>query len=1088
MKVSSWNIRGCNDPLKLQEIKDFLWVNKLDILGVLETKIKQRNYGRIISSYLTLGSCCNLEPRSNGRILLLWNVSTVVVTPIQVHPQFMHCEVFHNATCQVFHITFVYASNDARERDGLWTHLLHIKPLVDKRLILGDFNVIRDISEKIGGTLPDLADIMDFNSCLYQCEVEDLNSSGCDFSSWNVPVSGSSTYKLFAKLKNVRKSLRLMHKEHFTSISIKVQGLKQELKDCQMAMQADNFSPDLISKEKELLSLYCKFKHIEKNIAQQQAKVHNIIHDDCSSKFFYAKIQERKQQQIIGQIKDRHGTDKIGQDNVAAGFVDYYQSLLGASSPVSPLDTDFIQLSPTVSREAADILILPITNEEIKTALFTIGSDKSPGPDGFSSAFFKHSWPLIGETFCKAVHSFFSTGRMSKQANSTLLALIPKKKVSSTVMDFRPISCCTTFYKTVSKIISTRLSTVLPLLVGPEQAAFVKGRSIHENIMLSQSLVKGYGRKYLTPRCLIKVDIRKAFDSLQWSFIENMLTALKFPPQFISWIMGCLTSSWISIKLNGSVHGFFQGKSGVRQGDPLSPYIFVLSMEILSRYLRCLNSHPQVSLHPKCSKMKLTHLIFADDLMVFIRGDVPSVQAVSQTLNLFPCRSSWFGLASPTGVTIITGSWTDVCTGSPDDIGNTHGIRVLVWMAIPLVSFLMLGVLLSRLSQVVSEFLSMEIYLKSARFTLLVLIPKKVIPNSIDFRPHSLFTTFYKVVSKVLANRLVGVMEDIIGPEQQATFVKHRDLFENSMLAHELSFKYSRSLITPRCLLKVDIQKAFDSVHWDFLKNSLISLGFPAKFVLWLMACVSSPTYSISINGSTEGILLPKGVIKSINKLCKDFLWGIDTGQRRHVFKSWKSLCMPKQEGGMGIMDISSWNMSQMVSWIWKLVYRPRSLWARWTQHYILKASDIWQAKASPSFSWYWHNVLAARNHLLNAAGSPSQALNYLQTCTHGQKFQCSAYYDLIRDRGAPLSCWKLLHSAVAVPKHRFISLLAIQDCLPTVESCLEVPSELAPYLIHPSYSYGCFCLVVSASFFGYTASKQLCSACRYILLVAGKK
>ncbi|XP_074277356.1 uncharacterized protein LOC141600993 [Silene latifolia] len=432
MKVSSWNIRGCNDPLKLQEIKDFLWVNKLDIL---ETKIKQRNYGRIISSYFSnLGTCCNLDLHSNGRILLLWNLSTVVVTPLHVHSQFIHCEVFHNATCQVFHITFVYASNDARERDGLWSHLINIKPLVNKWLILGDFNVIRDIFEKIGGTLPDLADIMDFNSCLYQCEVEDLTSSGCDFSwnnkqlpesrvwtkldralanvqwltyfpatsahfpepgvsdhspvvvtifedpcrksrfsflncwldhsdydnivheAWNVPVYGSSTYKLFAKLKNVRKSLRLLHKEHFTSISIKVQGLKQDLKDCQLAMQADNFSPELISKEKELLSLYCKFKHIEKTIVQQQAKVQNLNHDDCSSKFFYAKIQERKHQQIIGQIKDRHGADRIGLDSVADGFVDYYKSLLGASSPVSPLDNGYIQLSPTVSSEAASLL------------------------------------------------------------------------------------------------------------------------------------------------------------------------------------------------------------------------------------------------------------------------------------------------------------------------------------------------------------------------------------------------------------------------------------------------------------------------------------------------------------------------------------------------------------------------------------------------------------------------------------------------------------------------------------------------------------------------------------------------------------
>ncbi|XP_074299261.1 uncharacterized protein LOC141630323 [Silene latifolia] len=94
-------------------------------------------------------------------------------------------------------------------------------------------------------------------------------------------------------------------------------------------------------------------------------------------------------------------------------------------------------------------------------------------------------------------------------------------------MDFRPISCCTTFYKTISKILSNSFQHILPKIIWPEQAAFIKGRDVHENIMMSQTLVKGYGRKYLTPRCLIKIDIWKAFDSLQWGLVKSLYASTK---------------------------------------------------------------------------------------------------------------------------------------------------------------------------------------------------------------------------------------------------------------------------------------------------------------------------------------------------------------------------------------------------------------------------------------------------------------------------------------------------------------------------------------------------------------------------------
>ncbi|XP_074283246.1 uncharacterized protein LOC141607796 [Silene latifolia] len=126
---------------------------------------------------------------------------------------------------------------------------------------------------------------------------------------------------------------------------------------------------------------------------------------------------------------------------------------------------------------------------------------------------------------------------MSKQTNTTLLALIPKKPVVATVMDYIPIAYCTVFYKTVSKILYSRLKPFLPDIVGKEQGAFVKGRSIFENIMLTQSL------------------------------------HFHFPAKFRKWIKGCITSTWFSLKVNGDHVGFFKGASGLRQGDPLSPFL-----------------------------------------------------------------------------------------------------------------------------------------------------------------------------------------------------------------------------------------------------------------------------------------------------------------------------------------------------------------------------------------------------------------------------------------------------------------------------------------------------------------------------------
>ncbi|XP_074315119.1 uncharacterized protein LOC141651299 [Silene latifolia] len=145
----------------------------------------------------------------------------------------------------------------------------------------------------------------------------------------------------------------------------------------------------------------------------------------------------------------------------------------------------------------------------------------------------------------------------------------------------------------------------------------------------------GYGRQNTSPRCVIKVDIKKAFDSVNWTFLQTILPLFGFPDKFCNWIITCITSTRFSLNINGSSVGYFEGRRGLRQGDPLSPLLFVLCMEVLSRILRKMQESHNFSYHPKCCRLGLTHLIFADDLLVFARGDYPSIKAVESCLHSF---------------------------------------------------------------------------------------------------------------------------------------------------------------------------------------------------------------------------------------------------------------------------------------------------------------------------------------------------------------------------------------------------------------------------------------------------------------------
>ena len=162
-----------------------------------------------------------------------------------------------------------------------------------------------------------------------------------------------------------------------------------------------------------------------------------------------------------------------------------------------------------------------------------------------------------------------------------------------------------------------------------------------ENVLLASELVKEYHKESISPRCVMKSDISKAFDSVHWPFILKCLVALGFLEKFIHWIKLCTTSPSFSVQVNGDLAGYFQSPRGLRQGCSLSPYLFVICMDVLSRKIDKAVQERKFKFHPRCKSLLLTHICFADDLMVFVEGSKESVEGV---LSVFDEFAVWPGL------------------------------------------------------------------------------------------------------------------------------------------------------------------------------------------------------------------------------------------------------------------------------------------------------------------------------------------------------------------------------------------------------------------------------------------------------------
>ncbi|XP_075109150.1 uncharacterized protein LOC142180944 [Nicotiana tabacum] len=220
-------------------------------------------------------------------------------------------------------------------------------------------------------------------------------------------------------------------------------------------------------------------------------------------------------------------------------------------------------------------LIRPVTRDEVKQAIQDIDDNKALGCNGYNSFFFKKTWHILGKEFTEAVMDFFKSAEMCKPVNCTTITLIPK-------------------------LCSKKID--------------------HRQHHLSHELVKGYGRKNISPRCMLKIDMQKAYDSVEWVYFEQVMRLLGIPEKFVKWIMVCISTVSYSVIINGKPTKPFEVRKGLRQGD-ISLLLFVMAMDNLCRLMKQLRNNKELKFYPRCAKVNLVQLGFAGDLLLFRKGE-----------------------------------------------------------------------------------------------------------------------------------------------------------------------------------------------------------------------------------------------------------------------------------------------------------------------------------------------------------------------------------------------------------------------------------------------------------------------------------
>eukprot|EP00253_Pinus_taeda_P029800 PITA_29800 len=456
---------------------------------------------------------------------------------------------------------------------------------------------------------------------------------------WSEPLDeeGSKMFNLQKKLKNIKLRLKDWNKTVFGNIFQEKAIIEQKLEQIHKDGVAGCRDEEACEQEKELTQQWHNRCKQEESLWKQKSRILWLKEGEKNTKFFHRSAMDYRSANKILELKNSEGEILRNHNEISALLLDHFGRI--AQEPRINREAAIQEITNAIPKSITEeqnwALRKTITMEEVEEAVRNMPSDKAPGLDGFTINFYKACWNIVKQHIWEIVEDSRRSKTILKSLNSTFIALVPKVQEANTTEKFRPIALCNVIYKIISKFIANRLKVILPGIISQEQSGYVEGRQILDNILLAQEMIHSlHSRKEVG--MLMQFDLSKAYDKVSWAYLEAVLEAFGFSKQWIKWILALIKSPRYSILVNGAPSVPFSPSRGIRQGDPLSPFLFFILMEGLSRLIAKRKAEGRIKgLQPIRSCPATTHQQFVDDTMLHGTPTVKEALAYKDILHLF---------------------------------------------------------------------------------------------------------------------------------------------------------------------------------------------------------------------------------------------------------------------------------------------------------------------------------------------------------------------------------------------------------------------------------------------------------------------
>ncbi|KAJ4757665.1 RNA-directed DNA polymerase (reverse transcriptase)-related family protein [Rhynchospora pubera] len=386
--------------------------------------------------------------------------------------------------------------------------------------------------------------------------------------------------------------------------------------------------------EEKLLAEYDLAEEQHYQYWQQRSRLQWVEKGDRNTSFFHTVATNRRRNNLITMIKQEDGQMTGDEKKIYQAFVTYFakmyrpveqpnQDLNGERDSQNVLIREFFtelgdNTGAHIPNSAHNFLASLPDYAEIKRVLFSMGSDKAAGPDGITCRFLQKYWMVIGNDLVEQIRRIFHTEDVPSEWLKCNVVLIPKNNEPESPSDYRPLSIGNVLYRLTMKIIAERLRPYMRKIISHEQTAFVKGKCISDNIILVREILHSFRQQNFKQKAfLLKADITKAFDKLNWQFLQQAMQYLNMPGKITRILKNSYECAKVTIRVNGVGDGFIVPTQGVRQGCPMSPYVFIMAMEILTRVMTKAMAHGQIKgVKVAENGPRISHVIYADDLVL----------------------------------------------------------------------------------------------------------------------------------------------------------------------------------------------------------------------------------------------------------------------------------------------------------------------------------------------------------------------------------------------------------------------------------------------------------------------------------------